>query len=177
MQPLVTVAPLLRWDGVHLVLELDRVDRALRRHLVALDQVRDLALSGQGDAIRVTATVTYRGVAARVEVDVAEIRLKHRHLGFRLRRPRALGGVPVPRRLIERVLGHLELDGITLVHGEGIVVVDLRRWLPPQLELSIRTVQATDRAVHIWVGPGSFADLPGSEPLALAAGPPSPAPP
>ncbi len=172
----VTAAPLLRWDGVHLVLELDRVERTLRRYLVAVEQLRDITLSGQGDAIRVVVTVVYRGVAAPVEVDVAEIRLKHRHLGFRLRRPRALGVVPVPRRLIERILAHLQLEGITLVRGEGIVVVDLRRWLPPQLELSIRTVQATDRAVHIWIGPGSFADLPDGGPPALAAGSP-PVPP
>lgn len=165
-----TPSPLLRWDGVHLVFDLTMVDRYLRRHLRGWQQLRDVALSGQGDAIRVSATVTSRGVTASAVIDIAEIRLKHRHLGFRLRRPRALGGVPVPRRLIERILATLELDGVSLVRGEGIVVVDLRPWLPEQLDLSVRTVQASDRALHIWLGPGSFQDLPAGGPLTLPAG-------
>ena len=53
--------------------------------------------------------------------------------------------------------------------GQGIVVVDLRRWLPDELVLDILTVQGTARTLHVWFGAGSLANLPGRGPRLLPA--------
>lgn len=164
------LSPLLRWDGLHIVLNLEMLERYLRVHVTALENVRELALEGEGDAIRVRAEVVYKGMATTVAVDLAEIRLKHRRCGFRVRRPRALGGMPLPRRAVVKALAMLDLKELTVVPGHGIVIVDLRRWIPPQVDVSVRTVQATDRFVHIWLGPGAVRDLPSGSPMSLPAG-------
>jgi len=138
-----------------------------------VDELKELSLTGEGDAIRVTATVVWKGVRSRVAIDLAEIRLKHRHLGFRLRRPRVLGGVPVPMAALEAILRRAGGDLLSVFGGRGIVVADLRRWLPPELTLTVLTVQATDRSLHVWFGPGSLRDVPGhGRPALPAAGTP-----
>lgn len=161
--------PLLRWDGLHLVLDLPALERLGERWLGGVDELSDLRLTGEGDALRVAATVTWRGIPSRVAVDLAEIRLKDRYLGLRFLRPRVLGGLPVPRAVLERVLGRLSASGVAVVRGQGIVVVDLRRWIAPELEVRLLTVQATSRALHVWLGPGLLSRLPGAEPRSLPA--------
>ena len=163
-------SPLLRWDGLHLVFNLEMLVRYLRAYAAAMENVRELMLEGEGDAIRIRARVAYKGVTTWVRIDLAEIRLKHRHLGFRLRQPRALGGMPLPRRVVEQGLKRIGLDELTVVAGEGIVIVDLRRWIPEQVSFSIRTLQATERCIHLWLGPGSVEDLPPGTVKSLPSG-------
>lgn len=153
--------PLARWDGLHLVLDLQRVERHLDHLLAGANAIRDLRLSGAGDAIAAEATVVWKGVSARVSLELAEIRLHHRHLGFRMRRLRALAGLPVPRAAVEHGLRALESPILTVFSGQGIVVIDLRRWLPAELAVRVVTVQATARSLHLWFGAGELAEVPG----------------
>jgi hypothetical protein len=152
--------PLARWDGLHLVLDLKLVEGHLNRLLANADRIGDLRLRGEGDAIAVQAVVEWKGVRSRVGLDLAEIRLRHRHIGFRMRRLRALGGVPVPRTAVEIALSAMDSPLVTVFRGEGIVVIDLRQWLPEELDLEVLTVQAPTRSLHLWFGPGSLKELP-----------------
>ena len=129
-----------------------------------------MALEGRDDAVRVLVTVTWKGITSRVAVDLAEIRLRRRFLGLRLRRPRALGGVPIPRAAVEAGIRAADPDGVTVFRGDGIVVVDCRKWLPPELDLSVLAVQATQRSLHVWLGSGWLDDVPGRPKPALTAG-------
>jgi len=58
---------------------------------------------------------------------------------------------------------------VTVFPGQGIVVVDLRRWLPEELSLQVLTVQGTARTLSVWVGSGSLSDLPTRGPKKLPA--------
>lgn len=160
--------PLLRWDGLHLVIDLPILQRHLDRALEKTDRLNALAMEGRDDALRVVATVFWKGLSSRVAIDLAEIRLKHRFLGFRMRHPKVLGGVPVPRSAIEMILRSSDIDVLT-VYGDGILVVDLRKWLPPELDLRVLTIQATERTAHVWFGAGGLRDLPARRSKALPA--------
>ena len=176
MASTLTPRTLARWDGLHLVLDLVLVEEHLVRWLAGVDRIDGLALAAAGDALDVSATVRWKGVRSRVAVELAELRLRNRHLGFRMRKLRVYGGLPMPRAALEAILAGIDSDLITVFRGQGIVVVDLRRWLPPELDLKIVTVQATEGAVHLWFGAGGLADLPGRRRPALGAGGgPSPA--
>ena len=131
------------------------------------EELRDLSLNGAGDAITAEATVVWNGVPARVGLEVAEIRLRHRHLGMRLRKIRALGGVPVPKAAVLFALQALDNPILKIFHGDRIVVADLRDWLPAELTLEVLTVQATRRSLHVWFGSGSLRNLPGKGPRLL----------
>jgi hypothetical protein len=161
--------PLARWDGLHLALDLRHVGRHLNDLLAQRDDLRDLALRGRGDALAAEVTVVWKGVPARIGLELAEIRLRHRHIGFRMRRLRALRGIPVPRSAVELALKALASPLLSVFSGQGIVVVDLRRWLPDELVLDILTVQGTARTLHVWFGAGSLANLPGRGPRLLPA--------
>jgi hypothetical protein len=161
--------PLARWDGLHLAIDLDRLERLANEFLSSRDELRELVLKGRGDALAAEVTVVWKGVPARVGFEFAEIRLRHRHLGFRLRRLRALGSVPVPRSAVELALKAFDNPLLKVFLGHGIVVVDLRRWLPEELKLEVLTVQGTRRSLHVWFGPGSLADFPQQGPRLLPA--------
>jgi hypothetical protein len=163
-------SPLLRWDGLHLVIHMPSLGRHLARALEATEQVSEVVLEGHGDALRVIATVVWKGLSSRVAVDVAEIRMKRRFVGFRLRRPRVLGGMPVPRSAVLAIVRAAGPEELTVFGGDGIVVFDLRKWLPPELDLSVLTVQATNRSMHLWFGAGALEDLPAPKRTALPAG-------
>jgi hypothetical protein len=152
--------PLVRWDGLHLVLNMKMVEGHLRQRVQELEQLTEISLDGEGDVVRAKATVVWRGLRSRVVVDLGEIRLRQRFLGLRMRKLRVLGGVPVPRAAVETILKAAKPQGVTVFRGDGIIVVDLRQWLPPELDLSVLTVQATGRALHVWFGPGTLSDLP-----------------
>lgn len=161
--------PFARWDGLHLALDLQLVERHLNGILSSRDALRDLSLAGRGDALAAEVTVVWRGLPARVGLEIAEIRLRHRHLGFRMRKLRALGGVPVPRATVERALNAFDSPLLSVFSGQGIVVVDLRQWLPEELTFEVLTVQGTARSLHLWFGAGSLRDLPGKGPRMLPA--------
>jgi hypothetical protein len=163
-------SPLARWDGLHLVVDLERAERHLNRALAGSDMLRNLRLRGAGDALEAEVTVLWKGMAAKVGLELAEIRLRHRHIGFRMRHVRALGGLPVPLATVELGLKALDSSLVKVFSGDGIVVIDLRRWLPPEVEVNVVTVQATHRSLHIWFGPGRLSDLPGRNPDRLPAG-------
>jgi len=160
--------PLLRWDGLHLVVDLPILQFHLEHALEKTDRLKALILEGRDDALRVVATVVWKGLSSRVAIDLAEIRLKKRFLGFRMRHPKVLGGVPVPRRVIEMILRSADIDVLT-VHGDGILVLDLRKWLPPELDLKVLTIQATERSAHVWFGAGGLRDIPAKRSKALPA--------
>jgi hypothetical protein len=161
--------PLARWDGLHLALDLDRMERLLNEFLSKREGLRDLSLWGEGDALAAEVTVVWKGVPARVGLEVAEIRLRHRHIGFRMRRIRALGGIRVPRIAVALALQSLKNPILSVFPSEGIVVADLREWLPEELRLEVLTVQGTRRSLHVWFGSGSLRNLPGKGPRLLPA--------
>jgi len=87
-----------------------------------------------------------------------------------MRRLRALGGIPVPRSAVELALRAFDSPLLKVFSGHGIVVVDLREWLPEELMLEILTVQGTSRSLHIWFGSGGLRELPRKSPRLLPAG-------
>ncbi len=101
-------------------------------------------------------------------VDLTEIRLKQRFLGLRMRHPKVLGGMPVPRSVLELILKAADIEALT-VFGDGILVLDLRKWLPRELDLRILTIQATEQSAHVWFGAGGLQDLPAKRRQALPA--------
>jgi hypothetical protein len=162
--------PLARWDGLHLVVDLELTERHLNRALAGNRRIRDLRLRGAGDALEAEITVMWKGIHARVGLQLAEIRLHRRHIGFRMRQVRALGDFPVPRAAIELGLRSLDTSFVRVFQGQGIVVIDLRRWLPGEIEVNVVTVQATRRSLHVWFGPGRLIDLPTGDQSRLPAG-------
>jgi len=170
MTSTLTPRTLARWDGLHLVLDLVLVEEQLVQLLAGVEQVEGLALAAAGDALDVSVTIRWKGVRSRVALELAELGLRHRHLGFRMRRLRVYGGLPVPRAAVEAILESINNELITVFRGQGIVVIDLRRWLPSELDLKIVTVQATGSSIHLWFGAGGLRDVPGRHRPVLGAG-------
>ncbi len=153
-------APLVRWDGLHLVISLEQAEAILRERVALIEHVASVHLDGGGDSIEAVAVLQWKGIRTRVAVTVGEIRLKRRFLGFRIRRVKVFGGIRIPRTIVESVLGAFGGGLISVMPGSKIVVVDLRRWIPAEADVSIVTVQATSHSLHFWFAPGSLARIP-----------------
>jgi len=153
-----------------LVLDLRKLEAALVERTADVPHLRSVRLAGAGDAVEIDVDVEWKGIRSSLSVRLGEIRLRRRRLGFRLGRMRALGGLPVPRAAVEAIIASLDHPMVTVVRGARIVIVDLRQWIPPEVELSVITVQATRNRLHVWFGPGSLLAIPGRRPERLSAG-------
>ncbi len=150
------------------MVDLDRVEAVIARRLEEIEQIESVRLAAAGDAVAVFVTVVWKGMRFRASAQIAEIRLRRRHLGFRLRRIRGLG-VRLPRAAVVAVLDALEDEIVTVFRRAGIVVVDLGRWIPPELDVTVATVQTFGRELHLWLGRGRLEHLPAPPRPALPA--------
>ena len=152
------------------MLSLPLLELRLARRLEAVGRIRGLRLTGIGDGLRVVGSVHWHGMDLAVRAELVEMRLRHRRLGFRVRRIRVLGGVPMPRRAVEGLLASFASERVHVMPGQGIIVVDLSGWLPASLRATVVTVRAGGDALHVWLGPGSLEDLPAPRHPSLPAG-------
>ena len=104
MSTTLTPRTLARWDGLHLVLDLVLVEEHLVRLTAGVEKLDGLALAGAGDALDISATIKWKGSALESRWRSPNSRLRHRHLGFRMRKLRVYGGLPVPRAAVEAIL-------------------------------------------------------------------------
>ena len=151
---------LLRWDGIHLVLDIGAMELKVGQAIRSQEMISDIAVGGWADVLQLNATIHWKGMSSRVRLEIREIRLRSRRLGFRLGKLKVLQGVRVPRRLIENLLEKYGRGKLRVLPGHGIVVVDLREYLPPELDLRLLTLQVSGRKLHLWLGPGALLDLP-----------------
>ncbi|RLE36270.1 MAG: hypothetical protein DRJ61_01180 [Acidobacteria bacterium] len=165
-------APLVRWDDLHVVFDIPTIERILRLRLAEVEALSNPDLDGQDDRLALVVRVHWKSVSMRVRVELREIRLRHRRLGFRLGHLRALGGLPVPRIAVLRTLQEIMPDRVTVLPGSDVVVVDLRTWIPPEVQLRIVAVQVVGEALHVWLASGSVTDIPLPQNQQLSAGNP-----
>jgi hypothetical protein len=157
--------PLLRWDGFCLHLDLDMLELLVSRELASrAPMVRELHLSGAGEALQVTGTALWRGLPLRFALRLEELRLHRRFFGCHVESARGPLGAPLP-------VGFL--GGLAQKYGEGLVhfgsddhilLVDLRRFIPAGIELRIEGVSCLGRWLQISLAPGSLAAMPASSP-------------
>ncbi|MCK5377878.1 MAG: hypothetical protein KAJ78_00685 [Acidobacteria bacterium] len=165
-------APLVRWDDFHMVFDLPAVEWMLRRRLGNVEALSNLELDGRDDRLSVVVQVHWKGVSIRVQVELTEIRIRHRRLGFRLGRLRSLGGLPIPKIAVLRTLQGTVPELVTILPGSDIVVVDLRRWIPPEVSLRIVAVQVVGDGLHVWLASGSVLEIPLPQKQQLGSGKP-----
>lgn len=162
--------PLVRWDDLHLVLSLPAVETLVGTRLSAVEAISQTDFDGRGDVLVVTLRVHWKGMQVRVLVEVREVRVRLRRLGFRLGRMRVAGGVPVPRVAVLRTLQRMLPELVTVVPRTAIVIVDLRRWIPPEVDVRVVAVQVSGEELHVWLASGSVDSFPLSVHRRLPAG-------
>ncbi|RLE27030.1 MAG: hypothetical protein DRJ65_04005 [Acidobacteria bacterium] len=165
-------APLVRWDDLHLVFDIPTIERILRRRLAEVDALSSPDLEGQDDRVGLVLRVHWKSISMKVRVDLKEIRLRHRRLGFRLGRLRALGGLPIPKIAVLRTLQEILPDQVTVLPGSDVVVVDLRTWIPPEVCLRVVAVQVVGEGLHVWLASGSVSEIPPPQSQQLSSGNP-----
>ena len=142
-----------------MVFDIPAVEGMLRARLADIDALSDLELYGQDDRLGLILLVHWKAVSIKVRVELREIRIRHRRLGFRLGRVRAFGALPVPKIAVLRTLQGAVPELVTVLPGSDIVVVDLRRWIPAEVSVRIVAVQVVGDGLHVWLASGSVMEI------------------
>jgi len=153
-------SPLVRWDDLHLVFDIPIIERMLRRRLVDVEALSAPDLDGRGDRLNLGLRVHWKGISMRVRVELREIRIRHRRLGFRVGRIKGPGGFPAPRIAVLRTLRAAAPELVTIIPGSDVVIIDLRSWIPPEVTVRVVAVQVVGEGLHIWMPSGSVVDIP-----------------
>jgi len=165
---------LLGWDGFRIDVSLDAVEVGVAELVQRSGILSNFSLSGHADVLEASATIRYKGMHSRIEIEITEVRLKARRLGFRLGRMKVLGGLRIPRRAVERVIKRVAKGRAVVIPGTGIVIIDLTDQIPPELEVRLLTLHVDGRRIRLWLGRGYLLDFPGRrrKPKTLPAEPP-----
>ncbi len=151
---------LLAWDEVSLRCDLDLLERLVNRELPhQVAAVREVRLAGEGPVLEVTVRVAWQGLPAQLVATITELRLHRRFLGCRVVSLRGPLGVPLPLAAVAAVLGRAVPGYLRLDPSDRILLVDLRAWLPPALDLGVRAATVTGRVLEVRLAPGTLSSL------------------
>lgn len=147
--------PVVSWDGFTLRVDLDMVEILAARELRNQDApVRWLQMGGAGDVVRIDVELTLKGFPARAAVELEEIRLYRGFLGCKVRSLRGPMNVPLPLSLAAWLISRAGQPDIRLDTEDGILLADLRRHLPPILDVHLASVQVSGRELRLSMGAG-----------------------
>lgn len=152
--------PLLAWDGASLRFDRPRLEDVLRRKLAHVDGLDWLGLSGAEDGVRLDLRIRSHRVPIELGLELEEVQIYDRRLGFRVGKVTTFAGLPLPWALVETGLRRLERDEIAIDVDARIVIVDLRGWLPSGLDVSVRRLVVSGDLVLLQLGPGRMERLP-----------------
>jgi hypothetical protein len=154
--------PLLTWEEFCLRIDLDMLELWLNREVAgSIGALRELRVGGAGDEVVIEATVAVEGFPASVAVRLSELRVYKGMLGCLVRGVSGPLGIPLPLALAASLLRRHAARWARLDTDDRILLVDLRRWLPPSLHLHVQDARCAGRWLELDLAPGSFALLHG----------------
>ncbi|HPC83707.1 MAG TPA: hypothetical protein P5234_09865 [Thermoanaerobaculaceae bacterium] len=149
---------LLHWDGFTIRLDLDVIEVVVRRVLAQkapwLELVR---LGGEGNGLEVEVASRWQVFRFAGTVRLSELRLHRRFLGCRIEAVRGPLSLPLPLGLAAALLRTHAGPLVRLDPEDRILLVDLRRYLPAEVEVRIADVRCRERWLEVDVAPGSVA--------------------
>ncbi|MFI5143294.1 MAG: hypothetical protein ACHQQS_04835 [Thermoanaerobaculales bacterium] len=150
--------PLVRWDGFTLRIDLDIVELLVNRVLEArASVVRRVLVEGDHGALDLHVTAAWRGLPAQLSARISELRLHRRCFGCRVASLHGPLGLPLPLTIVAGLVRRLDHDLIHFDAEDGILLVDLRRYLPEGLEVRVDDVQCRGRWLEVSLAGGSVA--------------------
>jgi hypothetical protein len=149
---------MLRWDGFSLHLDLDMVELLANREIKAkAPELQEIHVSGQDEELTVQGVARWHGIPLSFAVRLGELRLRHRFFGCRLDMIKGPLGAPVPIKLLHSLAQRFGHDLVVFDPTDRILLVDLRRFIPAGVEVSIARIVCLGRWLQIELAPGSLA--------------------
>lgn len=150
--------PLLSWDGFAVRCDLDLLERLANRELPRrVAALREVRIGGAGSSLEITARLAWQGLPAQLSATVTELRVYRRFLGCRVESVRGPLGMPLPVSVVAAVLRRVVPRLVRLDPADRILLVDLREWLPPAVELGVAGATVTGRVLEVCFAPGSLS--------------------
>ena len=150
--------PLVLWDGFGLRCDLDLLERLANRELPRrVAQLREVRIGGAGATLEVRVRAAWQGLPAQLVAAVSDLQLHRRFLGCRVVSLHGPLGIPVPISLVAAAVRRFGREVASLDPVDGILLVDLRRYIPGEVQLGIRSAIVSGRVLEIELSPGSLA--------------------
>ncbi|NWG00544.1 MAG: hypothetical protein HXY19_06340 [Thermoanaerobaculaceae bacterium] len=150
--------PLLSWDGFSVRCDLDLLERLAERELPRrVEQLQGVRIAGAGPTLVITLRLAWQGLPAQLVVTATDLRVYRRFLGCRIESLRGPLGVPVPLSMAAALLRRFAQDRVRLDPKDGVLLVDLRPYLPEGVHVGVAAATVTGRVLELELAPGSLA--------------------
>lgn len=159
MNATASLQPLISWDDFTVRLDVVQLHAWANREIPGRVQaLKRLGLKGFPDGdLLLQVGFAWKGVPGTVAVRLRNAKVMHGFFGCQLVGVEGPLGVPLPvasaASLLKRVLpGKVQYDST-----DGVLLLDLREWLPAGLALAVRRIHCGSESLELVFGPGSFA--------------------
>ena len=146
----------VRWRGLALTFDETTLNRLVARLSESIPDLQDLKIHVRPGELSATLVVHRFGVPLSAKATLSQLRFKDGFLAFVLDKVQALSFIPIPDQLLSYLVQRAPRGLLTYYPDDRIMVVNLSRWIPPGIDLSLERTVFEDGALTLQFGDGSY---------------------
>ncbi len=146
----------VRWRGLALTFDETTLNRLVARLSESIPDLQDLKVHVRPGELSATLVVHRFGVPLSAKATLSQLRFKDGFLAFVLDKVQALSFIPIPDQLLSYLVQKAPPGLLTYYADDRIMVVNLSRWIPPGIDLSLERTVFEEGALTLQFGDGSY---------------------
>ncbi len=145
----------VRWEGLVVSLDATTLNTLIRNAVRRVEEVEEFLLEPENGRLGLTIRVK-KGITFRFRSHLKALRFKDGFLGFTIADASIFGVLPIPNWVIQRIVDRALRDRAIFYPEDRVLVIDLRRLLPPELSLEVSEVVCELGELKLLFGPGQY---------------------
>ena len=146
----------VRWHALSLTFDETTLNRLVEKLVESIPDLQDLKIHVRPGELSASLVVRRFGVPLSARATLSQLRLKDGFLAFVLDKVQALSFIPIPDQLLSYLVQKAPRGLLTYYGDDRIMVVNLARWMPPGIDLSLERTVFEEGALTLEFGDGSY---------------------
>jgi hypothetical protein len=146
----------VRWHALALTFDEATLNRLVARLVDSIPDLQDIKIHVSPGELSASLAVHRFGVPLSAKATLSQLRLKDGFLAFVLDKVQALSFIPIPDQLLSYLVQKAPRGLLTYYADDRIMVVNLSRWMPPGMDLSLDRTVFERGVLTLEFGDGSY---------------------
>ena len=145
----------IRWEGLVVAVDATTLNEVARKATRRVPEIRQILVEPENGRLGLTVRVK-KGIRVLFKSHLESLRFKDGFLGFAIVDLTVFGFVPIPNWVIRKVVERQPEGRAFFYPEERILVINLARFLPPELSVHVREVVCENGEMRFLFGPCAY---------------------